>query len=205
MLTLPLVLPTARAEAGLDVRVQLQLEGKDVTVAHGNDVVQFLPITEGPDGRKPDEVTCLVKDGCEVPLGTYTIDLDAKDFIVETRPELMVEPGGPKPIDVSLSVTPAAHVTVPSLPVGGVLQALDERTAELRSQPVSGPIAELRIPASSAPTTRKRGRWGAGRSMRNNRRRSLSLACPSCPGAVGSSSSTSNTPRATPSTTCRSH
>jgi hypothetical protein len=106
MLTLPLVLPTARAEAGLDVRVQLQLEGKDVTVAHGNDVVQFLPITEGPDGRKPDEVTCLVKDGCEVPLGTYTIDLDAKDFIVETRPELMVEPGGPKPIDVSLSVTP---------------------------------------------------------------------------------------------------
>ncbi|HEX7578880.1 MAG TPA: hypothetical protein VF580_02695, partial [Thermoanaerobaculia bacterium] len=61
-------------------------------MAHGNDLVQFLPVTEGP--------------------------------------------GGPKPIDVSLSVTPAAHVTVPSLPVGGVLQALDERTAELRSQPV---------------------------------------------------------------------
>lgn len=149
MLALPLVLSTARAEAGLDVRVRLQLDGKDVTVAHGNDVVQLLPVTEGPDGWKPGEVTCLVKDGCDVPPGTYNVDLESRDFIVETHPELVVEPGGPNPVEVSLNVALAAFVTVPGLPVGGALQALDERTARLRHQSVSGPMTALRIPARS--------------------------------------------------------
>ncbi len=134
------------AGASLGVVVRLLQEGRDVTSTRGNDVVRFFPVGEGPDGRL-GEVTCLVKGGCEVPPGTYSVDLDGKDLVVETRPEIVVVQGGPKPVEALLNVAPAAHVTVPGLPVGGSLQALDQQTATLRSQSVSSPIAGLRIPA----------------------------------------------------------
>jgi hypothetical protein len=156
---------SARLDANLDVQVRLHLDGKDVTPAHSNALVRFLPHSKGPDGKVLEEVRCLVKEICSVPAGAWGVDLDAESVIVETRPRLFVEKDERDSTFISLSLAPAAYVSVSGVPEGGMLQALDRKLATLHSRKVVGSLARLRIPARPVilcaydPNTRPLACW----------------------------------------------
>jgi hypothetical protein len=160
-----LLLASFQAAADLDVKVRLLLDGKDVTSEHGDDLVRFIPHSRGPDSQALPELGCSVDRACPVPPGAYSVDLESEGVIVEARPKLLVGAEDEGLAVVTLSLSPAANVTVSGLPKGGMLQALDERLGVLHSRLVYGPTARLRIPARSVilcahdPKGRPLGCW----------------------------------------------
>lgn len=146
LLGAPLLLAPRPAAADQPVQVQLYLAGKDVTAAHTTDRVRFVPHVSGGISAGSAEIDCLVKQVCTIPPGAYSVELEAKDVIVQTRPQLIVEPADTDPLFVRLYLMPAAHVEVPGIPQGGKLQALDESAATLYSKLSLGGTTRLRIP-----------------------------------------------------------
>jgi len=146
LLGAPLLLAPRPAAADQPVQVQLYLAGKDVTAAHTTDRVRFVPHVSRGISAGSAEIDCLVKQVCTIPPGAYSVELEAKDVIVQTRPQLIVEPADTDPLFVRLYLMPAAHVEVPGIPQGGKLQALDESAATLYSKLSLGGTTRLRIP-----------------------------------------------------------
>lgn len=129
------------------VSVKLVEAGRDVTHEHSGDRVRFISHRKEPDGKTRAETECLVSQVCMVKPGAYSITVDSEDFVVEVRPQLVVEPADTLPFLVAVPLVPAAHIAVRGVPAGGMLQALDIRTASLYSSRGNGATTRLRVPA----------------------------------------------------------
>jgi len=142
-----LLLP-APAHGDTTAQVKLVLEGRDVTKDHPAAVVRFMPRPRKGSDMIPPEVVCSAGHVCSIPPGLYYLEVEDPALIVESRPRLLVEEGQDGSIPISIQVAGAATLTIPGghVPVGGSLEALDERLGVIHARKTDGSVARVRIP-----------------------------------------------------------
>lgn len=143
-----MLLLSVPAHGDATTQVRLFLDGRDVTTEHPAAAVRFMPRPKKGSSEIPPEVVCGAGQVCTVPPGLYYLEVEDPGLIVEIRPRLLVEEGDDGAIPISIHVTRAATLTIPGghVPVGGSLEALDERYGVIHARKVDGQVARVRIP-----------------------------------------------------------
>lgn len=143
-----ILLPAVPASGEVTTLVTLVLDGRDVTKQHPEALVRFLPRPRKGSDEVPPEIVCAAGRVCSIPPGLYYLEVEDPALIVESRPRMLVEEGDAGSIPVSVTVSRAATLVVPGghVPVGGSLEALDEKLGVIHARKVDGPVARVRIP-----------------------------------------------------------
>ena len=119
-----------------------------MTKAHPEAVIRFMPRPRKGSVAIPPDVICNAGQVCSIPPGLYYLEVEDPGLIVETRPRLLVEEGQDGSIPISMHVTRAGFLAIPGghVPIGGSLEALDERYGVMHARKVDGPVARVRVP-----------------------------------------------------------
>ena len=153
--SLILLLCAAKGRADQIVEVKLSQDGRDVSRANTDAVALFYEDPGGTEkGGSHEALRCGIGTLCALPPGTYWVDLASTTLVAETRPSVTVEqaePRSPPSFALTLRVTRAGTIEIPGarLPAGSTLTAVDEKTGELYSRRVDGPVAHVRVPGRS--------------------------------------------------------
>lgn len=136
------------ALCGATAEVHLVLDGKEVTKAFPWAVVRFIPRPKIGKTEVPPDVVCSPRQVCDIPPGLYLLEVEDKALIVESRSKLVVNEGDAGAITIHLNVARAGVIEIPGgrIPLGGSLEALDERYGTMHARRVDGPVARVRVP-----------------------------------------------------------
>lgn len=136
------------ALGGATAEVHLVLDGKDVTKGFPWAAVRLIPRPKKGRAEVPPDVVCSPGQVCPIPPGLYVLEVEDQALIVESRTQLVVNEGDSGAIPIYLNVARAGVLKIPGgrVPLGGSLEALDERYGTMHARKVDGAVARVRVP-----------------------------------------------------------